>query len=168
MHVHITIHNKIKSWHGWVDQNPAKKNFAQSPFCKVYIMHNVDIRWCHIKWDCLVYMAFSNFHLKQFIAGQAYLDLCDLSCANLVSIILKSIVEWICFMLELGMCMIIRLWKDTIPIKCILDKKTSQRICNVGNGNLKKKVKAENTTSFYVHPLFVEIHPRSFLIGRFH
>jgi len=30
------------SWHGWVDQNLAKENLAQSPFCKLYNVHNVD------------------------------------------------------------------------------------------------------------------------------
>jgi hypothetical protein len=71
-------------------------------------------------------------------------------------------------MLKLGICMIIRLWKDIIVIECILDKKMFQQICNEGNGNLKKKLKIENIVSFYVHPLFVEIQQRSFFIKRFH
>jgi hypothetical protein len=48
MHVHIIIHNKVKSWHGWVNQNPTKKHLAQSSFGKIYIMHNVGIRWCNL------------------------------------------------------------------------------------------------------------------------
>jgi hypothetical protein len=54
-------------------------------------------------------------------------DLC------LILIISKLVVEQACSMLKPNMCVIIRHWKDTIVIKCILDKKMSQQICSVGD-----------------------------------
>jgi hypothetical protein len=59
-----------------------------------------------------------------------------LSCFNHFEI--NSKVNLI-YVLEPNMCVIIKLWKDMIVIKCILDKKMSQQICNIGSWNLKKK-----------------------------
>jgi hypothetical protein len=84
---------------------------------------------------------FSLETVYMHVNTELYLDLCDcharpLFCFNHFET--NSKVNLI-YVLELDMCVIIRLWKDMIVIKCILDKKMFQQIYNVGSRNLKKK-----------------------------